>query len=191
MNKNSSIKKRKADRRYDKSLINELIRGDSEERAFIDETNFVTYTLLVTVFLLLAINAFFVEPQALGYVLSQQAIEMIDEKIKGDVTLICPGCKYWVSCETESMYPTFDCNDTLIGVEPQSRKDIRAGDIIWFPANKEVLTKYRGTEYVAHRVKKIDYRGCYATQGDNNDFPDEYATCFYDVKLVIRGIIYG
>jgi len=67
------------------------------------------------------------------------------------------------------MEPTIGCRNTLIAREPISRKDI---------------------EYVVHRVVDIDYKGCYITQGDNNDYVDDYTPCFYDIKFKIVGVLY-
>jgi len=83
------------------------------------------------------------------------------------------------------MYPVFDCNDTLIAFQPHSKKDIQAGDIIWFRSNE-----YKGLKNVVHRVVGIDYKNCYITKGDNNDYADNYTPCFYDVKFVIKGVIW-
>jgi signal peptidase I len=90
------------------------------------------------------------------------------------------------------MYPTIkSCNDTLIGIEPNSRKDIKIGDIIWFRGTKEQIEQYTdGTEHIYHRIKEIDYKGCYVTKGDNNDEEDKYTPCFYDIKFKIVGVIY-
>ena len=111
---------------------------------------------------------------------------------KRDITLICQDCDYWISCETDSMYPVFDCNDTLIVTEPRNKKDIKIGDIIWFKGTKEQLELYEGdVEYIVHRVKKIDYKGCYITKGDNNYYEDDYTPCFYDIKFKVVGVIYG
>ena len=109
-----------------------------------------------------------------------------------DITLIHLGDDYWISCETDSMYPTFDCNDTLIVTEPRNKKDIRIGDIIWFKGTKEQLEIYEGdVEYIIHRVIGKDYKNCYITKGDNNWIEDNYTPCFYDVKFIVKGVIYN
>ena len=113
-------------------------------------------------------------------------------QFKEDITLICPDCDYWISCESNSMYPTIkSCNDTLIAIEPNSRKDIKVGDIIWYRGKESQTEQYTdGTEYIYHRVKEIDYKGCYKTQGDNNQEVDDYTLCFYDIEFKVVGIIY-
>jgi len=113
-------------------------------------------------------------------------------KFKEDITLICPECNYWISCESDSMYPTIkSCNDTLIGIEPNSRKDIKVGDIIWYKGTDEQMEQYiDGAEYIYHRIIGIDYKGCYITKGDNNQEEDSYTPCFYDIKFKITGVIY-
>lgn len=122
------------------------------------------------------------------------ATPYFDYKFKRDITKICPSCNYWLSCETGSMYPTIkSCNDTLIGVEPDGRKNIKIGDIIWFHGTKNQLSIYENpnVEYIVHRIVGIDYKGCYITKGDNNKVSDEYTPCYYDIKFIIKGIIYN
>lgn len=122
------------------------------------------------------------------------ATPYFEYRFNNDITRICPSCQYWLSCETDSMYPTFrSCNNTLIGIEPDGRKDIKIGDIIWFRGTKNQLSIYKhpGVEYMVHRIIGIDYKGCYITKGDNNDEPDNYTPCYYDIKFIIKGIIYS
>jgi len=110
---------------------------------------------------------------------------------KRDITLICPDCDYWVSCETDSMYPVFNCNDTLITIEPRNKKDIKVGSIILFRGTKKQLELYEGdVKYIIHRVKEIDHKRCYITKGDNNYYEDDYRPCFYDVEFIVKGVIY-
>jgi len=102
-------------------------------------------------------------------------------KFKDDITVICPDCDYFISCNSDSMSPTFDCDDVLIAVQPRSAKDIEVGDIIW----------YRGKEKdVVHRITRKDYKNCYITKGDNTDYEDDFTPCFYDIKFKIKGVIY-
>lgn len=103
-------------------------------------------------------------------------------KFKDDITIICPECDYYVFCNSNSMHPTFNCNDTLIGIEPTSRKEIEIGDIIW----------YKGKDGdIIHKVKEMDYKGCYVTKGDNNEVEDDFTPCFYDIRFKIIGVIYN
>lgn len=106
-------------------------------------------------------------------------------KFDKDITIICPDCDYYIHCDSNSMSPTFSCNDTLITIKPSTKGDIQVGDIIWFSSNE-----YEDFEYIVHRVVKIDYKGCYITKGDNNDYEDEFTPCFYDIKFKVRGILY-
>ena len=99
-----------------------------------------------------------------------------------DITIICPDCDYFIYCNSSSMSPTFDCNDTLIGYPPLIRKDIKIGDIIWFKTKEGDIV---------HRVIGTDYKACYITKGDNNLIPDNYTPCFYDIKFKIVGVIYN
>lgn len=109
-----------------------------------------------------------------------------------DIIRICPDCKYWISCESDSMYPTIkSCNNTLIAVKPSSRKEIEVGDIIWFRGTEEQTIQYTdNTKYIYHRIIRTDHKGCYITKGDNNDYEDSYHPCFYDIKFKIVGVIY-
>ncbi len=101
--------------------------------------------------------------------------------IEQDYTLICPECKLTVNCTSNSMYPTFDCKDTLIMVDPNGRKDINVDDVIYF----RIKDGYR-----MHRVKYIK-RACYITKGDANLFIDrDFMPCYYDVKYKLKGVIY-
>jgi signal peptidase I len=110
------------------------------------------------------------------------ATRYFSHQFKDDITIICPECNYYIFCNSSSMYPTFSCNDALIGIEPNSKKDIEIGDIIW----------YKGKEGdIVHRIKGIDYKGCYVTKGDNNQEEDVFTPCFYDIKFKIAGVIYG
>lgn len=120
------------------------------------------------------------------------ATKYFQYKFKDDITIVCPDCDYHISCQTDSMSPTANCNDTLIATEPSSKKDIKVGDIIFFTATEEQKSRYTDeTAYIYHRIIDTDHKGCYITQGDNNDIPDEFHPCYYDIKFVIRGVIYG
>ncbi len=125
-------------------------------------------------------------------IVSVSATSYFSYRFDSDITLICPDCDYWISCETNSMYPTFGCNDTLIASEPSSKKDIKIGDIIWFHGTKEQLSIYENPDvkYITHRVIGIDYKRCYITKGDNNNHRDNYTPCYYDVIYRIKGVIY-
>jgi signal peptidase I len=106
---------------------------------------------------------------------------------------ICPGCSYYVSCETNSMHPTFDCDDTLLAVYPSSKRDVEPGDIIWFASPRDYRESYQDKKvvYTVHRITRMDYKGCYVTKGDNNQLEDVYHPCFYDIKFKIVGVLYG
>ncbi len=118
-----------------------------------------------------------------------EATRFFTYEFNNDVTLICTGCNYWMSCDSDSMGRTLGCNDTLLGVEPRSKKEIKVGDILVYKRHK--LDKRTDLKYIIHRVIGFDYRGCFKTKGDNNLAEDKYKPCFYDVKFVIRGVIYG
>lgn len=107
--------------------------------------------------------------------------------------VVCPGCDYFISCESDSMSPSFDCNDTLLLVKPFSKEDIKIGDVIWFVGSKEQLSQYRGDDvrFVYHRVVGFDGRGCFVTKGDNNLEVDRFHPCFYDVRFKVKGVVYG
>ena len=123
-------------------------------------------------------------------VLPVYATRHFNYEFKDDITIICPDCDWWISCESFSMKPTLDCNDTLIVIKPNSRKDIEVGDIIMYRGSEEQLKGFEGVEYVTHRIVDIDYKGCYVTKGDNNYVLDKFTTCFYDIKFKVVGIIY-
>lgn len=114
-------------------------------------------------------------------------------KLRDNYVLICPNCSNWVSCQSDSMRPTFDCSDTLIAVEPSSRKEIKSGDIISYRGTKEQLGRFgnESVKYVIHRIYKINSKGCYITKGDANHILDDFEPCFYDIKFKIVGIMYN
>jgi len=98
-----------------------------------------------------------------------------------------------VFCGTHSMSPTFECNDTLILTAP---KVVRVGDVIAFTPSKELkdwLTNTFGKDkvrYIVHRVIRKDHKNCYVTKGDAINIEDEFHPCFYDIKGVVKGVIY-
>jgi len=114
-------------------------------------------------------------------VLPVYATRYFSHTFKDDITIACPDCSYYIFCNSNSMYPTFQCNDTLIMRKPMSRKDIEIGDVIWFKGkNMDII----------HRVVETDYTGCYVTRGDNNEIEDDFTPCYYDIKFKIVGVIY-
>ena len=123
-------------------------------------------------------------------VLPVYATRYFNYEFDNDITIVCPDCDYFTSCQSFSMMPTLDCNDTLIVIRPNSRKDIQVGDIITYRGSEEQLANYEGIEYVTHRIIGTDHRGCYETKGDNNYVVDSFKPCFYDIKFKVVGIIY-
>ena len=110
-------------------------------------------------------------------------------EFENDIKVICSECSTWISCKSNSMGYTLGCNDTIIGTEPSNRKQIKTGDIIIYRRHKsDNRTKLK---YIIHRIIGKDYRNCYITKGDNNGIPDKYHPCFYDIKYIIKGVIYG
>ena len=110
-----------------------------------------------------------------------------------DYIRICPDCHYYISCESISMYPTIDCDDTLLAMIPQNKNDLRPGDIIWYSSPKDYKGVYKdkGVIYIIHRIIRMDYKGCYITKGDNNVAEDSFHPCFYDIKFKIVGVLYA
>jgi len=100
-----------------------------------------------------------------------------------NIEIVCSDCEWYIHCEdnSNSMYPTFGCNDTLIVAEPRNKKEIETGDIVIY-WNKE--------KWVIHRVVNIDYKNHYVTKGDNNMFSDSFHPSFYDIKFIVKGVIY-
>lgn len=111
--------------------------------------------------------------------------------IAAHYTKICPDCDYYTSCQSNSMYPTFDCNDILFARPPINRADIKIGNIIWFTMPVEEQKQYTdGTKWKVHRIIGMNYTGCYITKGDNNAYQDSFQPCFYDIKFKIVGVMY-
>ena len=106
-----------------------------------------------------------------------------------EVITICPGCKYYVSCKSNSMGNTLGCNDTLIAIEPKTKLDVKVGDIIWY--KRHSLDNRTNKTYIVHRIINKDYRGCYITKGDNNDNADRYKPCFYDIRFIVKGVLWS
>jgi len=87
---------------------------------------------------------------------------------------VCKDCDYWISCDSESMMPTFGCEHELSLCKPK-KDEVRVGDIIWFSSS---VSDYDvGTKYVTHRVIEITPEG-YLTQGDNNHYIDNWVVPF-------------
>jgi len=94
---------------------------------------------------------------------------------------------YYMTCESASMRPTFDCDDVLIGILP-TKSNLYVGDIVWFDIGED--------SDVIHRIVSIgkDKYGSttYTTRGDSNQGDrDEWVTRIKDIKFKIIGIIYG
>lgn len=120
-----------------------------------------------------------------------------------------PTAQAWaVSCDTNSMYPTLDCNSiegkdyikepaNIIG---KPTKIYNVGDIIIYKLgsaerfNATVKHNYYiRTSHIIHRIKWYEYdqKGNfigYTTQGDNNDKPDPWIVRYNWVswKLVLK-----
>jgi hypothetical protein len=103
-----------------------------------------------------------------------------------------------ILCATDSMRPTFDCNDIIWGYRPKSPDSIKEGDIIAFRNNP--LSK----ETIAHRVinveKKSNGEYLYTTSGDNkiNQMAggtalggDADEVKFNQIEFKVAGVVYG
>lgn len=83
-----------------------------------------------------------------------------------------------VSCKSQSMYPTFTCEDRLIMIP---MKNPKVGDAVAYLG--------RGmwkTDYVMHRIIRIQ-NGTYTLKGDNNPVEDPYPVYDYQIKWQIVG----
>lgn len=88
--------------------------------------------------------------------------------------------------DTNSMEPVIDIEANALQIKPQSKEEIRVGDIISYNTN----SKSRRT---IHRVVEIgtDEQGWYCkTKGDNLDYVDPYKIRFSDIQRIVFGIIY-
>lgn len=80
---------------------------------------------------------------------------------------------YWIKCNSNSMYPTFDCDSRLNGYYISDKYNISIGTIIWF-SSYGYYSKVKSS-FIVHRIIGIDYdsKGMYyITKGDNNDISD-------------------
>lgn len=112
-------------------------------------------------------------------------------KISGEEYEVCPTCEYWQECYTNSMAPTFTCDNTLTFIKSN---DVEIGNIIMFTANETLLENEYGFQdgesWVIHRV--IGYKdGCYITKGDNVMVSkDKYPVCPNQIFGVLKEISY-
>ncbi len=95
------------------------------------------------------------------------------------ITMCNKGCHHEIYCGSDSMAPTFTCNDKIFGYKPNS-KEIEIGDIIFFKNPSGNLI---------HRIIGFE-NDTYITQGDNNEFVDEYRPSFGDIFIKIGRIEY-
>jgi len=104
---------------------------------------------------------------------------------KVPVTLIGPFFDNNMTCESRSMSPTINCDDTLIAFKPTMPSQISEGDIIGFG------TTFNGQRiFMIHRVIQI-INGTYTTKGDYNTEKDQTTTTFKDIEYKIVGVIHG
>lgn len=85
----------------------------------------------------------------------------------------CKGCNWDLLC-SESMRPTFSCENTLYFCKT-TKGELKVGDIINFG------TPEYDFDWVVHRIIAITDEG-YITRGDNNDYKDHYVVKYEDIN---------
>ncbi|MBI4018736.1 MAG: signal peptidase I [Candidatus Aenigmarchaeota archaeon] len=79
-----------------------------------------------------------------------------------------------ISCATNSMKPAVECGDLVL--EEAEYGTLKPGDIISFKIEPNESSGYLPqsdkTQYIMHRIYRIDENGAYITKGDNNPLTD-------------------
>lgn len=90
----------------------------------------------------------------------------------------CKNCDYWIGCESNSMSPTFDCNNVLYFCRVSNNNEYHIGDIVYY-ANRRYFDS--DSDFIIHRIINITSSGV-ITKGDNNFFDDGVIVPFDAVK---------
>lgn len=94
---------------------------------------------------------------------------------------------YWITCNSNSMSPTFTCKDKLIVIKVNNINELKIGDIIWY---KTPRAKDYNVKYFVHRISNIS-NNIISTRADNIIFDKEENITFNQVKFKVIGILYG
>jgi len=86
--------------------------------------------------------------------------------------------------DTNSMLPTFDENNIVLGLPINNNTKLNIGDIVVYEKGNLIID----SNLIIHRIIDITEEG-YLLKGDNNDFNDGFID-IADIKYKTVGIIY-
>lgn len=108
--------------------------------------------------------------------------------IKMPKALIGDGHTWWIKCGSNSMYPTFNCTDTLVALSPKDKYALDVNDIVFYSRGNDYDNDMG--QFVIHRIidkAYIDGKQYYVLKGDNNHYIDDYMIQPWQVKYKIIG----
>ena len=98
-----------------------------------------------------------------------------------------------ISCNTNSMYPTFDCHSKIETTGIYNYNPVQVGDIVRYPITMQMRLdnkkygwgyNFNGITYILHRIYNITEKG-FITKGDNNQNPDPWIVIPWTVTMKV------